>query len=281
MGCDCRALRGSRFRGNVEPALDAAGGPPRWWLHGALGRNSYILYTRASEGHAGCGGSVVESPRSLDIGRCQLSEMWKGLAWGVLGLVVFAFATLVVVGFVNSFLEERERETQKYIEARDSPAMQTTVAEYFPPVPTLPTMLAEHWASTPIPSPIPGPTSRAFWERPGAEKTAIASCPEGSRFSSIVIHSPRMSGEEFITKFPHGLVTCTGPPPSSGFGSNMPGFTLLAVTPEPRGVYFSDLVPTVTPTPPSKPPCGGMPCYYQYKRLSSERATATAIQNAR
>ena len=114
------------------------------------------------------------------------------------------------------------------------------------------TIIAEINNRTPTPE--PKPTSLAFWERPGAEKTAVASCPEGTSFSSIVIPSAnsRLTVGEFVVRYPHGLVTCLGPPPSSGFLSNMPGFTILTITPEPRGVYFSDLVPTVTPTPKPK-----------------------------
>lgn len=121
-------------------------------------------------------------------------------------------------------------------------------------------LTAVAWANNRTPT--PEPTSIFFWERPDAEKTAVASCPEGSSFGSIIKPSPtpvygtpdpydpRWQYLDFIADFPHGLVTCRGPRPSSGFLSNMPGFSILLATPVPRDVDFSDLVPTVTPTPP-------------------------------
>ena len=90
---------------------------------------------------------------------------------------------------------------------------------------------------------IPEPTNVAPWKRPGAEATAVASCPEGTTARSFVISDDKMAWDEFVTRYPHGLVRCTG----GGLVNNMPAFTTFLVTPIPSGVYFSDLIPTPTP----------------------------------
>ena len=79
------------------------------------------------------------------------------------------------------------RKIRKSILASDDPQVQTAVAMTLVESPRIElTIVAEFNVRIPT----PGPTSVAFWERPGAEKTAIASCPEGTRFSEIVIPSP-------------------------------------------------------------------------------------------
>ena len=90
------------------------------------------------------------------------------------------------------------------------------------------------------------------WQRPGAAATAIATCPEDVWSVRWQKTYPRlrMDTAEFMRRYPHGMVACTRSLPDRVTGSGtVVGFEIIYATPKPKGVYFSEQIPTPIPTP--------------------------------
>ena len=102
----------------------------------------------------------------------------------------------------------------------------------------------------------PKPTARSPWKRVGAEETAVAACPEGTTPRGHIRPDPlRDHWGEFVTRYPHGIVKCIKYGGVDTPGGAMPGFSIMAVTPMPKGEYLPNSIfnRTITPTPTPKP----------------------------
>ena len=127
----------------------------------------------------------------------------------------------------------------------DSPALRTQVAKHEVLIPRVELTAVSEFNARQAAAVTPEATNVAAWKRPGANATAVASCPEGTATFDFLKPDPyRDNWSEFVSRYPHGLINCV----QYSARDQTPGITFIVVTPIPTGVYFSDMVPTQTPT---------------------------------